>query len=1076
MTAVKNNFTPSVNIERDQDKDLNYVVTSNTRHIFDQIIRNRNTGTHSFTIIGSYGTGKSSFLVALKKNLQEEEINYFEPLNGQFSDINEFKFDFIVGNYISLKDRLADHFELDLTTEEEIFEWIDRKHSDLKEKGIFWFIVVDEFGKHLEYAAKQNPEKELYFVQRLSEYANEEEKNLYFITTLHQAFDSYAHGLDLQQRKEWDKVRGRLKELTFNEPVEQLLYIASEYLSKKETPSDNKSIEQLTDCIQTSRVFPLKNELDVQLAKNLYPLDPLSAAALSLALQKYGQNERSLFTFLESNEYLGINDYDESTNPYYNLSCVYDYLIHNHHHFLTSKYNPHYLQWSSLKKAIERVESHLDEKVLSAKKLVKKIGLLNIFSAEGAKINLDFLTEYASNSMGIENVGELVTELEDKQIIKFRAYKQRFILFEGTDFDIEYELQNATSKVDPITDIVKKLKQHFDFPYIPAKRIYYIQGTPRFFEFKLSEQPIDESPEQPIDGVINLVFDKPLSEVIDETKNSDKPILLGVFNNTNKLKEQLYRIKKIRYVIEEVVEKDDKIAKRELRDLEKFHIDELNNDFLNSIYSAQDNIDWVYNGDEIEISDAKSLNRSLSKICENIYSKAPKFKNELINKEKVSPAIYKPRKKLLKILLEKRNEEFLGFEDDSFPAEKTIYLSLLNETGIHEKRERVWDLREPHSDFEDVWEASEDFFESTKTGKRNLMELIDILRKPPYGLKTGLLELWIPLYLIIKKDNFALFKEGSYITKLTYDVVNLVYRNPKKFEIKAFHISDVKKKIFEKYRSYLDQDETVDFTNESFVETVKPFLLIYNNLTEYGRNTSKISKTAQQLREAIKSATDPEKAFFEQFISALGFVDLKELEDNESMNQFVRELDKSIEEIRTSYDDLVDRIEQCLLDTLGFQNKNYKSYKEDIKSRYDSIKSYKLVPYQKKLLGRLTSEQPDRESWIEAVAFAILDKPLEKIDDEEEPKLLDKLGTRLKELDNLRELSMLNVDPDKQEAFTYKIQSFNKEPLDRNVIIDKKKIDKESDRYQNIKKLLTDDKETNLALLIRLIEDQSNNE
>ncbi|MDZ7720659.1 MAG: hypothetical protein U5K72_17715 [Balneolaceae bacterium] len=88
--------------------------------------------------------------------------------------------------------------------------------------------------EHLEYAAKENPEQELYFIQLLAEYANEEDKNIFFITTLHQAFDSYAHGLDLQQRKEWDKVRGRLKELTFNEPVEQLLFIASEYEAVEE--------------------------------------------------------------------------------------------------------------------------------------------------------------------------------------------------------------------------------------------------------------------------------------------------------------------------------------------------------------------------------------------------------------------------------------------------------------------------------------------------------------------------------------------------------------------------------------------------------------------------------------------------------------------------------------------------------------------------------------------------------------------------------------------------------------------------------------------------------------------------
>jgi len=1074
---MNSTFTPSINIERDKEKDFNYVVTSNARQIYDQIIQNRTSGVHSFTIIGSYGTGKSSFLVALRKNLKKKGTNYFTPLNGQFSDVDEFKFDFIVGKYGSLLDKLIEHFDLkDVETEDEVLDRIDEKHSEYKKQGTFWVIVVDEFGKHLEFAAKGNPEQELYFIQRLSEYANEKEKNLYFLTTLHQAFDSYAHGLDLQQRKEWDKVRGRLKELTFNEPVEQLIYIASQYLSKKKIESDEDDIQALIKGIEKSRAFPVKNELDVQLAKDLYPLDPLSAGVLSLALQKYGQNERSLFTFLESNEFLGINNYDDSTNPFYNLSCVYDYLIQNHHHYLSSKYNPHYLQWSSLKKAIERTESHIKEGTSSAKKIIKTIGLLNIFANEGAKIDLEFLEQYGLVAIGIDNIGQLVSDLEDKKIIRYRSHKQQFILYEGTDFDIEFELQNATSKVDPITDIVKKLKQHFDFPYLPAKRIYHKKGTPRFFEFKLSENPVVIPPEQPIDGYINLVFETSTKGVIEDTKDLEAPILYGIFKNTQKLREQLYRIKRVQFIIENVVEKDDKIAKRELKDLLQFQIDELNDSVLNTIYSGSDNINWVFDGQQLEIEGAKSLNQTLSEICRKTYHQAPVFSNELINKEKVSPAIYRPRKALLEKLLKDADKELLGFDTESFPAEKTIYLSLLHKTGIHEDRDGEWELREPTSSFQDVWGACARFFESTKSGKRGLKELIDILRKPPFGLKMGLIELWLPIYLIIKKEDFALFKEDTYITELTYDIVSLVYRNPKLFAIKAFHISDVKKKVFAKYRAYLEQDESVEFTNESFVETVRPFLLIYNDLNEYGRTTSKISKQAQQLREAIKSATDPEEAFFDQFISALGFVDITDLESDEAMHRFKKELDSSISEIKDAYSNLIDRIELCLLDSLGLEDLAYEEYTAHVKSRYDSIKSYKLVPYQKKLLGRLLSEQPNRESWIEAVSFALLDKPLSKIDDEEEPILLDRLNTRIEELDNLRELSKLNVDPEKQDAFKFKLQPFSKEPLDINVIIDKDKISEEADLIKKLKDQLTDDKNVNLALLLKLIEDQSNHE
>ncbi|MEX2364884.1 MAG: hypothetical protein WD597_14725, partial [Balneolaceae bacterium] len=542
MAGISKSFNPSVNIERDLNKDFDYVVTPNSSQIYAQLIQNLDSGSHSFSIIGSYGTGKSSFLVALRKNLIGDTI-YFEPLNGEFTDIKGFEFDYVVGKYGSLIDELCSHFDLDNgATEKEILNWINKKHKKLKKEGRFWFIVIDEFGKHLEYAAKKNPEQELYFIQLLSEYANEKDKNLYFITTLHQAFDSYAHGLDLQQRKEWDKVRGRLKELTFNEPVEQLLYIASEFLKDENPDWETLNLEELLKAIELAKVFPLKNELSLELAQSLYPLDPLSGAILSLALQKYGQNERSLFTFLQSEEFLGINNYDNTINPFYNLHCVYDYLIHNHHSYLSSKYNPHYVQWNALKKAIERVESGFDEEINPLKKIVKVIGLLNIFATEGAEVDKEFLKAYSEISIGLENVEDLLLQLEKKQIIRYRSYKKQYVLFEGTDFDIEHELHQATSKIDAVTDVVTPLRSYFKFPFLPAKRVYYETGTPRFFEFVLSEKPIEKSSQQPIDGIINLVFNSDFKKVVEISEEVENPILYGVFNNTTDIEKQIFLI------------------------------------------------------------------------------------------------------------------------------------------------------------------------------------------------------------------------------------------------------------------------------------------------------------------------------------------------------------------------------------------------------------------------------------------------------------------------------------------------------------------------------------------------------
>jgi len=39
--------------------------------------------------------------------------------------------------------------------------------------------------------------------------------------------ESYAYSLSKTQQQEWTKVKGRFREITFNEPVEQLLFLAN---------------------------------------------------------------------------------------------------------------------------------------------------------------------------------------------------------------------------------------------------------------------------------------------------------------------------------------------------------------------------------------------------------------------------------------------------------------------------------------------------------------------------------------------------------------------------------------------------------------------------------------------------------------------------------------------------------------------------------------------------------------------------------------------------------------------------------------------------------------------------------
>ena len=110
------------------------------------------------------------------------------------------------------------------------------------------------------------------------------------------------------------------------------------------------------------KLFTLNKDFLKEIAIKLFPLDILSANILTLSLQKYGQNERSLFSFLESSDHTGLAKFNKLANPFYNLANVYDYLNFNFYSFLTSKYNPDFSAWGSIRSSIEEVERAFDNK------------------------------------------------------------------------------------------------------------------------------------------------------------------------------------------------------------------------------------------------------------------------------------------------------------------------------------------------------------------------------------------------------------------------------------------------------------------------------------------------------------------------------------------------------------------------------------------------------------------------------------------------------------------------------------------------------------------------------------------
>ena len=515
---MANNFSTSINILRDTNREINYLPTPNARLVASQIVNDFKQGIRSFNLVGTYGTGKSSFLVAFEQSIKGEK-SYFEP---KFISKTEFDFVKIIGSYSSIIDQFSIFFDVQLVKNQEdniLAEIFNRYHSIKKENKVM-FIFIDEFGKFLENASKHNPEKELYFIQKLAEFCNNPTYNIILLTTVHQNLESYAYGLSKIQQQEWTKVKGRFREITFNEPVEQLLYLASEFVNKNlKANLPRKEIATLTELIINTKAFVFNEVYLKEIASKLYPLDVLSASILTISMQRYGQNERSLFTFLESTDHTGLQKFNKKENTFYNLSNVYDYLNFNFYSFLTSKYNPDFAAWGAIRSSIEEVERAFDSNINDYAKAVKVIGLFNIYAASGSNLDFNFLTEYLQIACYIETPAVIIKNLEAKNIIRYRKHSNRYILFEGTDLDIESALIEAGNKISEVVDITSLLNKHFQLQPVFAKQYSYTKGTPRYFQFVISDIPISTIPSGEIDGYINLIFNDRLNESYIQNKS-----------------------------------------------------------------------------------------------------------------------------------------------------------------------------------------------------------------------------------------------------------------------------------------------------------------------------------------------------------------------------------------------------------------------------------------------------------------------------------------------------------------------------------------------------------------------------
>jgi hypothetical protein len=538
----------------------------------------------------------------------------------------------------------------------------------------------------------------------------------------------------------------------------------------------------------------------------------------------------------------------------------------------------------------------------------------------------------------------------------------------------------------------------------------------------IREEPLDAVPTGDTDGYIELIFSthkKALAEIKKFSSETDHALIFAYFTNTEDIIDHLYNIKKYMYLLERVLDKNDRVAVNEIQKLKEYEETLLNKAISDNLFSYKNRVVWIFAGKEQKVESHRDFNQLLSRVCNEVYSETPVMNNELFNKHKLSGTITAARKSYLTYLTEHYSENGMGFPEDKFPPEKTIYSSLLLNTGLHQNGDFA--DAPTNKGFMPLWKACEEFLNSTENKARKVSELIKLLSAQPYKLKQGFLEFWIPTYLFIKRQDFALYdaSRGAFLPNVNMEFFDLLQKHPGDFEVKKYAGTGVKLGFFNQYRQFLNLDEESAITNSRFIETIKPFLSFYMRLNDYTKHTRKFDHSStMKFRDVLAMAKDPEKAFLEDLPEALGYDDEK-LKQEQFREEYGNTIQRAVKELRSCYTKLIDRLEERIIEGFGLDSFEYNEYITEIRHRLSNVKEYLMTDKQREFYRHAIAEYDNRIEWYQSICYTILEQRLDTIRDEQEDKLVDDLVYLLRECEKYADISKKTSDADKNEAYSF---------------------------------------------------------
>ena len=1050
LVPLKNHFSRSTRIDQDQLGENDFIYSGSIDLFLNTLVSHQESEVPqgAYTWTGPYGSGKSTLALSLlsilrgPKDARKTAAKAYTPATAEriwaaFPPRTKgWRGVTVIGQRVLLASAISNELKKQKLmaknvseTPKNIISSIEKFIQKSEDNGGL-LLIIDEMGKLLEHSVAGDGD--VYLYQLLAEAATRSAGRFVFVGILHQTFQEYSSSAIQRVREEWGKVQGRFIDISLNLNSSEQIELISETISSSNVPVRHQTLcRQLVKYLGDIKRAPAENLCSMLIS--CWPLNPLTATCLGpISRRSYGQNQRSIFSFLGSGEPLGFKHFLENTstenldNVGYSIADLWDYLNFNWSSMIASSQDSH--SFAVANENLAQLETAAQKSTLLlepvCEQIIKVVHLLQITRPQtGVYPNRKSI--HLALGVKTGNLDQHIAALQEKKLINYRRFNDTFTLHEGSDFDIEIALKQALVKQKRFS--LSEIGDQFLPLAILAKRHYFNSGTLRWADIKIGyADEIDTltkdfKPTADHFARFVLIASKDIQSCLNKIKRQKNaqhfaigqanlsPIQLDTIQEYSALKQ----ISEMRSELSR-----DKTARREVNDRIDARRQEIENIFLNLV----NQITWVSPFPDLsgKIIPAHKL---VSMLAEKIFPHSLKIRNELINRAKTSGSASRALKKLLYDLVKSEHLENLGYT--KYPAERGIFSSVIAANNLHQKKGgKEYKLVNPSKNKNEfsinltlMFEKSLQFLKDQRDRNVTLRELYEqIWTQAPFGIKMGPIPLFAYLFISTNQTKLAYYRQDIFITKIEEIDIDYIVRNPELCALRYLVMDNNTKHILSSLAAI-----PANLTGEG-IDSIDPLnvarklIEIFDRTPAWALKTAKVSENAKMVRTLFKRASDPAQFALVDIPHLYGAI---ALDDKAALQSVFSKIEDGLRELSSVMSETLSAFQTHILKEFGIFSVN-ESNLGDLRKRAAAIKRLSGDNRMDMFITNIEQLSLDMSSF-QRLASMLVNKPAKLWIDNDIDKIFVEATTASRDFINLE--TMTHIKGQKGSSFAFALVS-----------------------------------------------------